>query len=117
MKLEHGVVVPQRAELAEQKCVKTLLQMPCIFLVDDDSPDDEHGTAAVSSGLIYETQIQTDPRRVRAPPKRGTFCESAEEQAHGTEYFGPLRCEHDTRCRRTVQSDSERTSTVFSRVR
>ena len=25
MKLEHGVVVPQRAELAEQECVKTLL--------------------------------------------------------------------------------------------
>ena len=40
-------------------------------LVDDDSPDDEHGTAAVSSGLIYETQIQTDPQTRSCPAEAG----------------------------------------------
>ena len=44
---------------------------------------------ATATHAIYE--VITPSHRVRAPPKRGTFCELAEEQAHGTEYFGPLR--------------------------
>ena len=91
MKLELGVVVAERMEFVEQKRVKTLLQVPRVLLVDDDPAYDEHRTAAVRSGLVNEAQIQHPSDRVRAPPKRGTFCELAEEQAHGTEYFGPLR--------------------------
>ena len=91
VKLEVSVVVPERMELAEQEGVETLLQMPRVLLVDDDPADDEHRTASVRSGLVDKAQVQQSSHRVRAPPKRGTFCESAEEQAHGTEYSGPLR--------------------------
>ena len=54
-------------------------------------------------------------RRVRTPPKRGTFCVSAKEQAHGTDYSGPLRCELDSSFSFTVLSDSGSTGVVFLR--
>ena len=85
VKLKLGVIEPEGMELSEQKRVETLLKMPRILLVDDDSSYHEHRTSAVCSRLIDEAQVQQALQRVRAPPKRGTFCMSAEEQAHGTE--------------------------------
>ena len=54
--------------------------------------------------LVDEAQLQQPSHRVRAPPERGTFCESAEEQARGTEYVGPLRREHFRHEGRPVQT-------------